>query len=344
MIEREIVKQRIKEFQIKEHVASSLRRSGYSDTKLQRTPLGEKVIVYASRPGLVVGRQGSNIRKLTEDLKNEFELENPQIEVGEVESIYLDANIVAEMIALSLERFGTNKFKGVMHKTLENVKNAGALGVEIIISGKLPSARARSWRIYGGYLKKCGDISVSGMRKAQTTAQLKSGIVGIKVNIMPPDLFLPDRIKVLDNSQIVFEETTEEESVEGKKSKKGKKGAKDIKEKKSDTKANGKSKAKPKPKGTNKKSKKQKVEEQLDDTAREEDMEENIEASSPKDDEVMKEIKKDAKQKKSKAANIADDETAELTRSESEDDKQLSDLFSESDTPDNIVEEDNQDE
>nr|AJS13033.1 30S ribosomal protein S3, small subunit ribosomal protein S3 [uncultured archaeon] len=165
MIERGIVAQKIKEFQIQEYVRNSLTRSGYSKTKLQRTPLGEKIIVHVSRPGLVVGRQGQNIRNLTRDLKENFDLENPQIEVSEVENIYLDSSIVAEMIALSLERFGSQRFKGIMHKTLENVLNAGARGVEIILSGKLPSARARSWRVYGGYLKKCGDVAVSGVRE-----------------------------------------------------------------------------------------------------------------------------------------------------------------------------------
>lgn len=216
MIERDIVAQKIKEFQIEEHVKGSLTRSGYSKTKLQRTPLGEKIIVHVSRPGLVVGRQGQNIRKLTRDLKEKFKLENPQVEVNEVQNIYLDANIVAEMIALSLERFGTQRFKGVMHKTLENVLNAGALGVEIILSGKLPSARARSWRVYGGYLKKCGDMAIHGVKSTTAIAQLKSGIIGIKVKIMPPDLRLPDNIQILDDKEVVFEEVADKEAPEEK--------------------------------------------------------------------------------------------------------------------------------
>lgn len=208
MIEKDIINQKMKEYQIQEYVAEKVRRCGYSNTVLQRTPLGEKIIVYASRPGLVVGRQGQNIRNLTEELKEKFGLENPQIEVGEVGNIHLDVNIVAEMIALSLERFGSQRFKAVMHKTLMNIMNAGALGVEIHISGKLPSARARSWRVYAGYLKKCGDISVSGVKKAQAIAQLKSGIIGIKVSIMPPDIELPDKVEFIKD-KLVVEETKE---------------------------------------------------------------------------------------------------------------------------------------
>lgn len=214
MIERDIVAQKMKEFQIQEYVGENLKNGGYSHIKLQRTPLGEKITVYASRPGLVVGRQGSNIRKLTTELKSKFGLENPQIEVGEVDNINLDPRIVGEMIAASLERFGTMRFKGIMHKTLTNVIGAGALGIEIIVSGKIPSARAKSWRVYAGYLKKCGDISVQGVRVAHCVAKLKSGIVGIKIKIMPPNLLLPDKVNIRSELEVIEEIKREDDHAE----------------------------------------------------------------------------------------------------------------------------------
>lgn len=196
MIERKFVAERLKEQQIEEFISESLKNVGHSHTRLQRTPMGEKVIIYASRPGLVVGRKGENIKKLTSSLKKRFNLENPQIEIAEVENPNLDAQIVAERIASTLERFGVQRFKGVGHKTLADVMAAGALGVEIIVSGKVPSQRAKTWRFYSGYLKKCGNISVEGVRVAHAVAVLKSGAVGIKVSIMPPDIELPDDIEV----------------------------------------------------------------------------------------------------------------------------------------------------
>jgi len=210
MIERDFVKQKIKEFQIEEFVAKSLTNVGHSHTKMVRTPLGEKIIIYASRPGLVVGREGQNIKKLTEQLKKKFNLENPQIEIAEVENINLDVRIVAERIASSLERFGTTKFRGVGHKIMTEVMNAGALGIEILISGKVPSSRAKRWRFYSGYLKKCGDIALTGVDKAYTIANLKSGIVGIQVRIMPPQTKLPDTIKLTEEIKEVIEEKKEE--------------------------------------------------------------------------------------------------------------------------------------
>ncbi len=194
MIERKFVVKNMKEFQIQEYIRENLKGVGHSHTALKKTPLGEKVIIYASRPGLIVGRAGANIKKLTKVLKTRFALENPQIEISEVDNVNLDATIVAERIANSLERFGSARFKGIMHKTMTDSINAGALGIEIMLSGKIPGSRAKSWRICQGYLKKCGDIAVSGVRSCKSQAKLKTGVIGIQVRIMPPDLRLPDNV------------------------------------------------------------------------------------------------------------------------------------------------------
>jgi small subunit ribosomal protein S3 len=209
MIERKFVAQKIKEFQIEEFVKNNLKNVGHSHTKMLKTPLGEKIVIYASRPGLVIGRKGQNIRQLTKTLKKKFELENPQIEINEIENINLDAQVMAEKIVGSLERFGTQRFKGIGHRVMSDVMSAGALGIEILISGKIPSSRAKSWRFYSGYLKKCGDISIVGIKKAYTTAQLKTGIIGVKVSIMPPDIKLPDDIQLVEEKEEVIEEVKE---------------------------------------------------------------------------------------------------------------------------------------
>ena len=205
MIERKFVAQKIKEFQIEEYITQSLENVGHSHTKMVKTPLGEKIIIYASRPGLIVGRKGQNIKQLTKTFRKKFDLENPQIEISEVENPSLDAHIVAEKIVDALEKFGSEKFKAIGHRIMTEVRNAGALGIEINISGKVPSARAKSWRFYSGYLKKCGDIAITGVRKANGQAKLKTGIIGVKVRIMPPDIKLPDDIELVDEPETKVE-------------------------------------------------------------------------------------------------------------------------------------------
>ena len=204
MIEREFISQKKREFQVMSYISENLKNVGHSFTEIKRTPLGDKVVIHASRPGLIVGRKGQNIEKLTKSLKNKFKLENPQIEISEVDNPELDANIVAERIASTLERFGSNRFKSIMHKTLASVLGAGAVGVEVRVSGKLPSSRAKSWRVYGGNLKKCGDAALTNVRKAKIYAKLKSGVVGIQVRILPSGTTMPDSVSLK-------EEKTEEE-------------------------------------------------------------------------------------------------------------------------------------
>ena len=225
MIERKFVAQKIKEFQIQEYITQNLENVGHSHTKMVKTPLGEKIIIYASRPGLIVGRKGQNIKQLTKTLRKKFGLENPQIEISEVENQNLDVNIVIEKIVGALEKFGSEKFKAIGHKVMTEVMKAGALGIEIVISGKVPSARAKSWRFYSGYLKKCGDIAVTGVRKADRQAQLKTGIIGVKVRIMPPNVKLPDDIRLVERKETMTEEIKEEikEEINKEKSKRGRK-------------------------------------------------------------------------------------------------------------------------
>jgi small subunit ribosomal protein S3 len=204
MIERDFVQRKKMEFQVQEFINDNLKGVGLSHSKIQRTPLGEKIVIYASRPGLIIGGGGANIKKLTKQLKKRFGLENPQIEISEIQDVNLVAAVVAERIASALEKFGTMRFKGIGHKAMADVLNSGARGIEILVSGKIPSARARTWRFYQGYIKKCGNVAIEDVDTAYTIARLKSGIVGIKVSIMPPDVRLPDdvRFKVVDEATV----------------------------------------------------------------------------------------------------------------------------------------------
>ena len=211
MIERKVLKDRFIEFKVDSFIRSELRDVAVKEVKFERTPLGERITVYTSTPGLVIGREGSNIRKLTSTLKNNFKFENPQIKIGEVKDIYLSAPLVAKIIANNLANFGSQKFKLSGFKALTNVMNAGAIGCEIKISGKLPSSRAKSWRFHKGYLKKTGYVSDYLVDKAQESVTLKTGVVGVKVQIMLADTPLPDKV-IYDIEDSSISQNAEEEN------------------------------------------------------------------------------------------------------------------------------------
>lgn len=195
MEERATIKFKKDEFAIREYIKKNLGKGKVSRIIIEYTPVGEKIIVSTHKPGLVIGRKGEKINELTTVLKTRFKLENPHIEIDEILEPEFDAQIMADEIALGLERLGPLKFKVLAYRTLQRIMWKGALGCEIRLSGKLPSSRAKPWRFAQGYLKKTGD-SAKVVDRAQSRAETKPGTVGIKVSILSPYAVLKDRITV----------------------------------------------------------------------------------------------------------------------------------------------------
>lgn len=182
-IERLFVKEGTKEAQIEEYLRNKFDRAGYSHTEIQRTPLGIRIIVHANKPGLVIGRSGRRVDELTEEIKERFGLENPLVDVKEVDNPFLDSNIVAHRIAKALER-GTN-FKKVANYYIQEIMNSGAIGVSIRVAGKLMGAeRSRFQKFRAGFIAQSGDYAEKLVDKGQAQANMKPGIVGVQVKIM----------------------------------------------------------------------------------------------------------------------------------------------------------------
>lgn len=198
MEERKTVDFKKEEYRVKEYIKKVLGKGKISKVRIDYIPIGEKIIISTHKPGLIIGKKGEKIMELTEQLKKKFKLENPQIEIEEIAIPDFDAQIVADDIALGLERFGPLKFKVIAYRALQRIVKAGALGVEIVVSGKLPSARAKTWRFSQGYLKKTGD-NAKVVDRAFARAETKPGTVGVKVSILRPDANLLDRINIDDN-------------------------------------------------------------------------------------------------------------------------------------------------
>lgn len=195
MEEKNVVKFKKEEFAVREYIKNSLGKGKVSRVKIEYTPIGEKIIISTNKPGLVIGKRGEKISELTNVLKNKFKLENPHIEIDEIKKPEFDAQLMADEIAIGLEKFGPLKFKVVAYKALQKIIDAGALGGEIRLSGKLPSSRAKSWRFAQGYLKKTGD-SAKVVDRAQSIAMTRPGVIGVKVGILSPEVELKDKIEV----------------------------------------------------------------------------------------------------------------------------------------------------
>jgi small subunit ribosomal protein S3 len=207
---KHFVSESIKRTEVDEFLQGKLERAGYGGLTISKTPLGTHIVIYAMRPGLVIGRGGETIRELASTLEEKFQVSNPQISVSEIEIPELNAYVVATKLGAALQR-GVH-FRRAGFWALNQVIEAGALGAEIIISGKLRTERARHEKFRAGYLPKCGDPPQRYLRKAEVHVQLKPGMFGVRVRIMPPDAQFPDRVKIVE--AILPEEESTEKTME----------------------------------------------------------------------------------------------------------------------------------
>jgi small subunit ribosomal protein S3 len=199
-IHKYFVKENLRKAEIDEYLSQELKRAGYSRVETTKTPLGTRIVIYAAKPGLVIGRRGQSIRDLTKILEERFGVENPQISVATLESPELDAKVVASQIAMALQR-GIH-FRRAAYWALQRTTEAGALGVEITIRGKLSTDRARYEKYRSGYLPVVGESILKQLRCAVIDTQLKQGLFGISVKLMPPGVSFPDKPVIRSESEV----------------------------------------------------------------------------------------------------------------------------------------------
>jgi len=176
------IKEGIRSVFIEEYLKSQFQRADYSHIEVSKTPLGTRILIFANRPGIVIGRGGEKIKAITEYLRDHFKLDNPQLDVKEVDNPDTDAQIIARQIASSLER-GLNH-KRVANMTIKRVMDSGAVGIQIRVSGKLGGEKSRTEKFAQGYLQHSGDTADKLVSKGKAEALLKPGKVGVQVKIM----------------------------------------------------------------------------------------------------------------------------------------------------------------
>ncbi|MCS7125328.1 MAG: 30S ribosomal protein S3 [Aigarchaeota archaeon] len=203
---KQIVEKRRKKSEVEEYLREKLKDAGFGGVDIVFTPIGTRVTVYAMHPGRVIGPRGRTIKEISETLASKFGIENPNVTVAEIEVPELNPYVMAYRIAQAIE-------KGVRHRrvafwALRRIMDAGARGVEIEISGKLTSARARTEKYSSGLIPKSGDYALKYLKVGKASILLKTGIYGVKVKIYPPDAPLPEELN-LDIEKITTIKTSE---------------------------------------------------------------------------------------------------------------------------------------
>lgn len=192
---KHFVEESVKKAEIDEFFWREFEMAGFGGVDITRTPLGTNIVVYVMRPGIIIGRGGRTIKNLAVILEEDFNLPNPQISVAEIEIPELDAHVMASRVASALRR-GVH-FRRAGYWALNQIMDAGALGVEITISGRLRTMRARREKFRAGYMPKSGEPVIKYVRKAVVHVQLKPGVLGVNMQILPPGIKLPDQVEML---------------------------------------------------------------------------------------------------------------------------------------------------
>ncbi|RNJ25887.1 30S ribosomal protein S3 [Halosegnis longus] len=198
--EHQFIEQGLERTQIDEFLADELARAGYGGMELAQTPMGTQIVLKAEKPGMVIGKGGKNIRKLTTEIEERFGMDDPQIDVQEVDEPDLNAQIVADRLANALERGWY--FRKAGHTTIDRIMDAGARGAEIILSGKVTGARSRVEKFNRGYVKHNGEPAEEIVDSGVGTAVMKLGTIGVQVKIIPPNTQLPDDFTITEDADV----------------------------------------------------------------------------------------------------------------------------------------------
>ncbi|QLH83165.1 30S ribosomal protein S3 [Halosimplex pelagicum] len=211
--EQQFIEDGLQRTQIDEFFGDELGRAGYGGMEVAKTPMGTQIVLKAEKPGMVIGKGGKNIRKITTELEERFDLEDPQVDVQEVDEPDLNARIVADRLANALERGWY--FRKAGHTTIDRIMESGAKGAEIVLSGKVTGARSRVEKFNRGYIKHNGEPAENIVDHGIGTAVMKLGTIGVQVKIIPPDAELPDDFEVYEDMEVEdYVEDVDDESVE----------------------------------------------------------------------------------------------------------------------------------
>ena len=141
-VEKKLLKKSLNDLQVKMFLFKELERAGVSHIEIQKTPIATRISIAVRRPAVVVGRRGRSIKDLCDLLERNYGIENPQIEVVQVEKPELDAKIMAEKIAKRIE--SKPQVKPIMRIAMSEIMQAGAPGAGNRAAGKKVGKRGKA--------------------------------------------------------------------------------------------------------------------------------------------------------------------------------------------------------
>ena len=207
-----IIKDNYNTMLLNDYLKKSVKDAGFSNVDISKTPVGTRITLFVTRPGIVIGRKGVGIRELTEILEKQFGLKNPQISVEEVKKPELSPSVMCNRMAAHIER-GT-AFRRATFWTLQQIMESGAMGVQITISGKLRGDRSAFEKHTQGILPRAGEHAKNIVDEDVVHVKTPMGLIGIRIRIAQKDKVVSEfKLNKLKEKTIEKEQSDETEKV-----------------------------------------------------------------------------------------------------------------------------------
>ena len=187
---KNVIKDNYNMMLLNNYLKVKIKESGFSKVEVSKTPTGTRVVLYVTRPGIVIGRKGTGIRELTEKLENEFGLKNPQLSVEEIKKPELSPRVMCNRMASHLER-GT-AFRRATMWTMQQIMENGAMGTQITISGKLRGDRSAFEKHVAGILPRAGHHADVIVSEDIVHVETPMGLIGIRIRIAQKEKLVPE--------------------------------------------------------------------------------------------------------------------------------------------------------
>ena len=203
---KNVIKDNYNMMLLNDFLREKIKDAGFNGMEISKTPTGTKIILHVTRPGIVIGRKGTGIKELTEKIQADFGYKNPQISVEEVQKPELSPSVMCNRMASHIER-GT-AFRRATMWTMNQIMEAGAMGVQITISGKLRGDRSAFEKHVQGVLPRAGEYAKNVVSEDIVHTKTKMGLIGIKIRIANKEKIVPE-FKLEETSKPEIEETKE---------------------------------------------------------------------------------------------------------------------------------------
>ena len=207
---KNVIKDNYNMMLLNDFLREKIKDAGFSKLEISKTPTGTKIVLHVTRPGIVIGRKGAGIKLLTEKIQTDFGYKNPQISVEEIPKGELSPSVMCNRMAAHIER-GT-AFRRATMWTINQIMEAGAMGVQITISGKLRGDRSAFEKHTQGILPRAGNYAKNVVSQDIVHTKTPMGLIGIKIRIARKEKLVPEFEHIEDKSTET--ETTDENSTE----------------------------------------------------------------------------------------------------------------------------------